>query len=134
MAAYSRWRSRAASLNLIALEQFIGNRTIAMVFDDAKLLAVSDNLEEDLVVFCILAPAAGLGSPDHTITLNLASIVPNEIVDRPDVAQEQNVAGGPGHADKLRIAVHDRRNGGPANRFRLERRCGVRHRRCEISD
>jgi hypothetical protein len=30
-----------------------------MIFNDAELLAVSDNLKENLVVFRILAPAAG---------------------------------------------------------------------------
>ena len=91
-----------------------------MIFNDAELLAASDNLEENLVVFRILAPAARLGGPDHTIVLDLAPIVPDEIVDRPDVAQEQNVAGVPGHPDILRIPIHDRCNSRPANRFRFE--------------
>jgi len=76
------------SFNLIALEQFLLGRTIALIFNDAELLSISDNLKENLVVFRILAPAARLGSPNHTITFDLAPIVPNEIVDWPDIAQK----------------------------------------------
>ena len=113
-------------LNLVALEQFFRGRAIAVIFNDAELPAVSDNLEENFLVFRILAPAARLGGPDHTIALDPASIIPDEIVDRPDVAQEQDVPVDSRYMHDLGIATRDRCNRGPANRFGRKRGCGDR--------
>ena len=56
-----------------------------MDVDNAKLLPGADNLEEDFVVFRIVAPSPGFGSPNDAIAFDPASVGPNEIIHWPDV-------------------------------------------------
>ena len=48
---------------------------VAVILDIAKLLSASDNLEEHLLVFRILALGARFGDPDHAIAVDPAAIV-----------------------------------------------------------
>ena len=74
----------AKLLNLIALEQFFGGRTIAVIFNNDRSCVPSPTMsKKTLSSFAIIAPAARLGGPDHAIALNLALLMPSgEIVDR----------------------------------------------------
>jgi hypothetical protein len=112
------------SQDLVAIKHFLGGRSIAVVHSDLNLISTSDDLKEDLSVLWIVTPAAGLGCPNHAVALDLASIIPNEIVDRPDIAQEQNIAIDPCDLDKLGVATHERCNRRAANHFGRKRRRG----------
>ena len=55
-----------------------------MVVDNAKFLPGADDLEENFVVFRIVAPSPRLGSPNDAIAFDAASVGPNEIIHGPD--------------------------------------------------
>jgi hypothetical protein len=55
------------------------------VIDNAKLLPGADKLEENFVVFWIIAPPPRLGSPYAAIAFDPAPVGPNEIIRWPDV-------------------------------------------------
>ena len=114
-------------LDLVAIEQFIGRRSIAVVVHNSKLFSAGDDLKGNLVVFWTLAPSTGFRGPNHAVALDLASIIPDEIVDRPDVAQEHDVPVDSRYTHDLGIATRDRCNRGPANRFGCKRGCGHRY-------
>jgi hypothetical protein len=57
-----------------------------MIFNNAKLLATVDNLEEDFLVFRIVAPSSGLTGPQDAIAFYSTSIGPNPIVYWSDVS------------------------------------------------
>ena len=78
-----------------------------MIFNDAELLAIIDNLEKDFRVARIVAPSPGIGSPEDAIAFYPASIGPGEIVYRPDVGQEQDAVRGQTYLHHLRIATRD---------------------------
>ena len=63
----------------------IGDKSVSVVFDNSKLLPGIDFLEEDFVVFRVLAPSSGLAGPHDAIAFYPASIGPDEIVDWSDV-------------------------------------------------
>ena len=114
------WAGR--SQDLVPIEQFLRGGSTSVVIYDLKLISVSDDLEEDFAVLRRVTPAAGLGCPNHPVAFNPASIIPNEIVDRPDIAQEKNVSINSRDLNKLGVATHDRCNRRAANRFWRKRR------------
>lgn len=97
-----------------------------MIFDNAKCLPASTISKETLLSFGS-SHQRQARSPDRAIAFDSATRVPDEIVDQPEIAQEQYRR----PPLSTGIAAHDRRNRGSTNRFGLERERGIGQRRLE---
>jgi hypothetical protein len=74
---------------VIAIKQLFCARTVAVIFNNSKLLPGVDILKEDPIVFRAFSPSSRLVGPHDAIAFYPASIGPDEIVQWTNIRQEQ---------------------------------------------